>query len=349
VCIFYSGPDKARYCVHDDASAEHVDEIEDYWNTRYLSAGEAVWHILGFNITKEELGVTLLGVHLSGSHSNQQYHRRTTNSSSMSSLNHYFCRPAHYFTHQHQRLNFSQLTYTDYFSLFCLAKFDPNYSLRPNYNLEQPNPYGQPPMHVILRSQSRPHLSRIHDIPPSHSEQFYLRTILQHRPATSFEGARTVDNNIYDSYQEAATEMGLFATQKEAEYALLEGIQTLKTPRQLRILFVHLLVNDCVPTPISLWDSPAEHLSFDHTLHRGNVQEIGINEALCEIARYLEDYGKRLGNYGLLEPTSYGREVEHEMSRWNHDPDRLAAGKRTRRVDVTYPVFTHGQLYTALS
>ena len=143
--------------------------------------------------------------------------------------------------------------------------------------------------------------------------------------------------------------MGLFATQKEAEYALLEGIQTLKTPRQLRILFVHLLVNDCVPTPISLWDSLAEHLSFDHTLHRGNVQEIGINEALCEIARYLEDYGKRLGNYGLLEPTSYGQEVEHEMSRWNHDPDRLAAGKRTRRVDVTYPVFAHGQLYMALS
>jgi hypothetical protein len=78
--------------------------------------------------------------------------------------------------------------------------------------------------------------------------------------------------------------MGLFATQKEAEYALLEGIQTLRTPRQLRILFVHLLVNDCVPTPIFLWDSLAEHLSFDHTLHHGSVQEIGINEALCEIA-----------------------------------------------------------------
>jgi hypothetical protein len=65
---------------------------------------------------------------------------------------------------------------------------------------------------------------------------------------------------------------------------------------------------------MSLWDSLAECLSFDHTLHHGNVQEIGINEALCEIAQYLEEYGKRLGDYGLLEPTSYGREVEHEIS-----------------------------------
>ena len=100
---------------------------------------------------------------------------------------------------------------------------------------------------------------------------------------------------------------------------------------------------------MSLWDSHAECLSLDHTLQHGNVQELGVNEAFGEIAQYLEEYGKRFQDYGLLEPTSYGQEVEHEMSRWNHDPDRLAAGKRTRRVDVTYPVFAHGQLYTALS
>ena len=100
--------------------------------------------------------------------------------------------------------------------------------------------------------------------------------------------------------------MGLFATQKEAEYAPLEGIQTLKTPQQLCILFIHLLVNDCIPMPMSLWNSLAKCLSIDHTLHDSNIQEIGINEALCEIAQYLEEYGKTLRDYGLLEPTLYG-------------------------------------------
>ena len=74
---------------------------------------------------------------------------------------------------------------------------------------------------------------QIHDVPPSHGENFYLRTLLQHRPALSFEDARTIDGTLYGTYQEAATELGLFATEKEAKYALLEGIQTLKTPHQL--------------------------------------------------------------------------------------------------------------------
>jgi RecG-like helicase len=43
------------------------------------------------------------------------------------------------------------------------------------------------------------------------------------------------------------------------------------------------------------------------------------------MAQYLEEYGKRFWDYGLLEPTSYGREVEHEMSQWNQDPNWLAA------------------------
>jgi hypothetical protein len=126
-------------------------------------------------------------------------------------------------------------------------------------------------MHVILRSGPHPHLARIHKIPPSHGEVFYLRTLLQHRPYSSYEDARTVDGVQYETYQEAATELGLFANEKEAEYVLLEGIQNLKTLRQLRLPFIHLLVNDCIPMPMLLWENIAHHLALDHTLRHQNI------------------------------------------------------------------------------
>ena len=135
-------------------------------------------------------------------------------------------------------------------------------------------------MHVILRNQNRPHLARIHDVPPSRGELFYLRTLLQHRAAHSHQDARTIDGVLYDTYQEAAIQLSLFATKKEAEYALLEGIQALKTPRQLRLLFVHLPVNDCVPTPMLIWTNLADDLSLDYTLRHHNQPWIGIEYAL---------------------------------------------------------------------
>jgi hypothetical protein len=301
-----------------------VDEIKDYWNARYLSTGEAAWRILGYTMTKKEPSVTPVSVHLDANQTNRQYHRRNTESSAMSTLNHYFCRPSGTFNYRGDNLHFRELTYIEYFSLFRLQKYDVNHSLRGNHFVEQPNTYGQPPMHVILRNECRPHLSRLHDVPPSHGEVFYLRTLLQHRPCTSFEDARSVDGIQYETYQEAATELGLFANEKEAEYALLEGIQNLKTPRQLRLLFVHLLVNDCVSTPMLIWENLAHHLALDYTLRHQNITQIGVEHALRELGNMLSQHGKTLSNYNLPEPSTHGREVEHELARWNIDPQMLS-------------------------
>jgi hypothetical protein len=125
----------------------------------------------------------------------------------------------------------------------------------------------------------------------------------------SFQDAHTVNNIEYDTYQEAATEIGLFANEKEAKYALLKGIQNLKTPRQLYILFIHLLINDCIPTPMVMWEKLGLPLSLDHTLQHGNVVEVGIGLGLSEMAAYLEEYGKKLADYNLPEPIciTYGR------------------------------------------
>lgn len=72
----HKAPDHTRYTVRDESSlSPAVDEIEEYWNARYLSAGEAVWRILGFHVTRKQPAVTALPVHLPAATTHRQYHR----------------------------------------------------------------------------------------------------------------------------------------------------------------------------------------------------------------------------------------------------------------------------------
>ena len=69
-----------------------INEIEEYWAGRYLSASEAIWRILGFHITHKDPGVTALPVHLPQfRHHHRQYARRgAAEAQSLSLLERYF-------------------------------------------------------------------------------------------------------------------------------------------------------------------------------------------------------------------------------------------------------------------
>ena len=315
-----------------------MDEIDEFWDARYLSAGEAAWRIMGFHVTKKEPAVTALPIHLPDATSNHQYHR-STNSSVLSQLNRYFLRPTGSFTTDGTVHLFDDLTYADYYTHFRLAKYAPSKDGNALYFLEQPNDTGSPRMHVIMRSGAHSHVTRMRSARPSQGELFYLRTILQNQPCRSFKMARTVGDTEYGSFQEAARELGLFADRNEATYAMLEAIQNLRTPRELRVLFVHLLVNECVDAPLTLWDIVQEHLAYDFILKNNNTADLGINLALDDISHLLEEYGKRLSNFGLPEATIHTREVQHELLRWS-----AVANQLQMRAEVTIRIFNADQL-----
>jgi hypothetical protein len=263
-----------------------VDEIDEFWDARYLSAGEAAWRIMGFHVTKKEPAVSALPIHLPDATSNHQYHR-STNSSLLSMLNRYFLRPPGSFAIDGAIREFSDLTYTEYFTLFRLAKSPPGRNSNAFYFLEQPNDIGSPRMYAIMRSATHSHITRIRSVRPSQGELLYSPAILQNKPCGSFRMARTVRNIEYGSFQEAASELGLFADRNEGAYAMLEAIQNLRTPRELRVLFVHLLVNECLDTPLTLWDDVQHHLAYDFVLKNNNVVDLGLNLALDVISHVL--------------------------------------------------------------
>ncbi|CCL99864.1 uncharacterized protein FIBRA_01889 [Fibroporia radiculosa] len=141
--------------------------------------------------------------------------------------------------------------------------------------------------------------------------------------------------------QEPSNSLGLTADDLKAEHALKEAVRTLKTPRQLRLFFVHLLVNSCVRSPISTWHTFQDAFALDHIVRSDNIN-IGVNQALEEIGRSLEEHGKSLGVYGLPEPAFHSREVELEFAQWK-DREFLAtrAAKATAKLNAEqYQVYS---------
>jgi hypothetical protein len=265
---------------------------------------------MGFNITKKEPSVTAMAVHLEDDRTYQQYQQNTP-STSLSTLRHYFLRPIGSFTHNGVVRAFTDLTYIEYFSLFRLAKFDVTKNNLPNYYVEQLIGDGTPPMHVIFRCPSTRHYARLREISNARGELFYLRVLLQQRAASSFVQLRTVNGIEHTTYQEAATALGVFASQTEAEYALWESIRALKTPAQLRFFFVHLLITDCILTPIQYWNTFQEHLCLDFTLQHPDAMQYSTERGLQHISCLLEEHGKQPSDYQLPQVVRPGAHVAH--------------------------------------
>lgn len=114
----------------------------------------------------------------------------------------------------------------------------------------------------------------------------------------------------------------------KAEHALAEAVQTLKTPQQLRSFFVHLLVNDHIASPITIWNTFQDALAHDLIVKHDNVN-VGVNETLQELDRALEEHGKSLVYYGLPQPSFHSREVELELEKWDSQRTFLAARSAT--------------------
>ena len=182
------GPDHTCYCVQDPNLDNRVNKIEDYWDARYLSAGEATWWILGFHVTKKDPAVTSLPIHLPESHSNYQYLCTNDTASTLSLLNQYFQHPIGYFTDTSGIPQaFSSLPYAEYFTLFWLTRFDIQNSTNHWYFDESPpNSQTHSHMHVIQRDVMHHHLSQIDNVHPSQGELFYFHAILQSQPALSY-------------------------------------------------------------------------------------------------------------------------------------------------------------------
>jgi hypothetical protein len=201
----------------------------------------------------------------------------------------------------------------------------------------------------VCRRQQRTKIARLQTIPPTAGEAFYLHCLLAYRPCRRFEGLRTVNGIIYDTYHEAAVELGLFSDTNEGFYAMLEAVSSFYTPHQLRFLFSRIVLEGYLACP--LWDRFCDDLCQD-LIHSTRSVERGMDLSLQALANYFKESGKTLSDFGLPEPLHRSSEVVDELERYDRQcgiltqhaiTSQLQMNKEQRNIfnDILHAVKRH--------
>lgn len=104
-------------------------------------------------------------------------------------------------------------------------------------------------------------------------------------------------------------------------------------------MFVHLLINEQIASPINFWEQFADSLTLGFTLRNNNASDLGANLGLNDVGSLLEEYGKTLESFGLPQVTFHQLEATHELQRWAPHQETLAV-----RAQTAFESFNNGQL-----
>lgn len=142
-----------------------------------------------------------------------------------------------------------------------------------------------------LRKQ-RKCVGRIHYVPPSLGELYYLRVLLNKvRGATSFEDIRTISGKMFASFQDACYSLGLLDDDKEY-VACIKEANSWASGRYVRLLFVMLLLSNSLSRPVSVWSQTWEDMSDDIVRTQRLVNRTGMLNFICKkvyISRYYQN------------------------------------------------------------
>ncbi|KAE9539872.1 hypothetical protein AGLY_005124 [Aphis glycines] len=139
-------------------------------------------------------------------------------------------------------------------------------------------------------------LAQMYVVNPLDRDRFHLRLLLFHkRGPQSFRDMRTVDRVVYESYAAAAVAMGLIESDR-AWLACMDESASFDTLRQLRYLFVTILVMYHPAEPLALYQASEDNMMEDFNRR---FQDGGKSACLGDLLRA---HGKTFAEYGLPNP-----------------------------------------------
>jgi hypothetical protein len=247
-----------------------IDEIKQYLDSRYVSSCEAMWRLYFFEMHDHEPSVLCLGVHLPEHQSVIINPNRDIN--------------AQQALQRHQNRD---TTLTGWFTANAL------YSDRViNNTLYQDFPnkmvWNKSTYKWTIRQRGF-QIGRMYYAHPSSGERFYLRLLLTVvKGATSYDDLCSFEIHLYPSFREACIARGLLEDDNEWHQCLQEA-KHMATGRQLRHLFVTILI-DCSPAnPRALWNAFWQDICDDlkHQLQNHVFQ----NRDMEPTEEQIQDYG----------------------------------------------------------
>ncbi|GJS87280.1 hypothetical protein Tco_0769916 [Tanacetum coccineum] len=228
------GPDRVTAAIED----EEKDEIKDYYDCRYLSSCEAAWRIFRFDIHHRFPAVERLPFHLPDQQSvvfdpsesiDFQLDKVSANTSKF--------------------LAWMDCNKTDEKARELLyVEFPKYYVWNSTKKIWTRRKQG--------KSIGRKSIGRIHHVPPSWGELFYLRRLLNHvRGAEQWEDFRKFEGVVYPTCKEACYARGLLEDDKEFIEGIIEASEW-GMGDYLRNYFVMLILSDnVIGTVVSVSDA----------------------------------------------------------------------------------------------
>nr|KAJ0190338.1 hypothetical protein LSAT_V11C800411510 [Lactuca sativa] len=236
------GPDRATIAVvrsnNDCDNHDVVDEINEYYDCRYLSACEASWRIFTYDVHYRYPSVVRLPFHLPGQ---QQIVYGEDDD-----IDDVLDKPsvaASMFTAWMECNVISsdarKLTYVEFPTKFVWNRKD---------RFWKPREVGKC-------------IGRIHSVSPNLEEAYFLRILLNKvKGPRSFEEIRTVNGEEYLSFRDACYALGLLDDDKEYIDAIKEASHS-GSGFYLRFLFATLLMCNSMSKPEVVWENTWEYLA----------------------------------------------------------------------------------------
>lgn len=320
ICKYVTkGGDMAVVGVRDEQTFN--DEIKLYVMGRFISAGMAVWRILGLDIHQSYPPVVDLPVHLE-LHQNVIFREATASN--------VLANPP-----ETKLTGFFKLCFADSFASSLLYVDIPSFFTwdtkkwqRRRQGLRVENGEGQ----VIFQGDA---IGRVHTVSPKEQECFFFRMLLFHvKGPKSFTDVRTFDGTIYTTYREACLRWGLLEDDGLWNTALREAADC-KMPEAMRRVFCLILLFCNVAEPLQLWESYKNDLSEDFL--RGlqaedpsagfDFNDAIYNEALLDLESRLQNMGGvSVSSFGLPQPRNLPNALATEyMRELNYNTDEMAA------------------------
>ena len=309
-----------------------MDEIKEYQDGRFLSAGEASWKLLGNNIHWNYPAVVMLPVHLPNEQTYLMEDGAPVNREAVIAAGDRLDKLTGFFALCREEPAARRLIYPDVVRHYSWSA-----------------KVGDRPAHWAKRKRGRVNdqgevevdtVGRIPMVPLARAEVYHLRLLLFHiKGPVSYEALRTTDEgDVLASFQLACLYHGLIPNDDVFREVLWEVKDTM-FGRHLRKLFCTLLVYHRPSDVRALWDEPEVQRSlvedFRRRSHAQNITEVHVNAALADIEDILDGMGQRMSDFDLPLPNRNlvaaqdHLEVQMEM---DHDTVALEA-----EVNAKYP------------
>ncbi|XP_030046483.1 uncharacterized protein LOC115461068 [Microcaecilia unicolor] len=279
----YKGHDCANVVITEHKTLQH-DEIKTFTDSRYVTAPEAAWRLNAFEMHHQSHTIQRLEVHLPDEQS-IVFHPKNiaiavqTAKTKDTTLTAWFKLNA-----EHPPAN--SILYIDIPMYYTFNKKRRQWKQR--------------------KTENNKTIGRMYAVNlPSDPKRYCLRLILLHQPgAKCFQDLRTVQNTVYNTFQDAAKKMGLIHDEAVWKNTLDDAV-TCSMPQQIREVFAYICVFAAPCNALQIYQKYKTFMLEDFTHMHGCTQECTVCEQLCllKIQSIFQTHDKNLQHFGLPKTT----------------------------------------------